>query len=108
MTLQYKLILLHDIKDIYEDKKNISENRSSLLTCYIPASYTGVQDLNLGTETSYDVRSEVLTAVKMSMFVSSVVTPCSLVGRYKRFDPTKRWCLPTNHGVTTVDTVCGE
>jgi hypothetical protein len=37
------------------------------------------------------MRSVVLTAVKMSMLVFWVVTPCGLVGRYQRFRGT--YCL---------------
>jgi hypothetical protein len=32
-----------------------------------------------------DLRYEVLTAVKMSMLVFSILTPCGFVGRYQRF-----------------------
>jgi hypothetical protein len=38
----------------------------------------------------YDLRSEVLTAVKMSMLVFWVVTPCGLVNGYQRFGGTYR------------------
>jgi hypothetical protein len=34
------------------------------------------------------VRSDVLTAAKMSMLVFWVVTPCGLVGRYQSFGET--------------------
>jgi hypothetical protein len=37
------------------------------------------------------MRFEVLTAVKMSMLVFWVVTPCGLVGRFQRF--RKTYCL---------------
>jgi hypothetical protein len=38
-------------------------------------------------------RSEVLTAVKMSILVFWVVTPCGLVGRYQRFGRAYYLCL---------------
>jgi hypothetical protein len=37
------------------------------------------------------LRFEVLTALKMSILVKWVVTPCGLVGRYQRFGGT--YCL---------------
>jgi hypothetical protein len=40
---------------------------------------------------SYCVRSEVLTALKMTMLFFWVVTPCGLVGRYQHFGET--YCL---------------
>jgi hypothetical protein len=38
--------------------------------------------------TEPNVRYEVLTAMKMSMFVFWVVTPCGLVSRFQRFGET--------------------
>jgi hypothetical protein len=37
------------------------------------------------------MRSEVLTAVRMSILVLWIVTPCGLVGTYQRFGET--YCL---------------
>jgi hypothetical protein len=67
------------------------------------------------------LRFQVHMAVKMSMLVFWVVTPCGLVGRYQRFggtyrlhlqgwrrrqyDPPKGWYAPMSpHGVTTQKT----
>jgi hypothetical protein len=60
------------------------------------------------------MRSEVLTAVKMSMVVLSVVTQSGFVGEYQRFGGTYCVCLqgcssetlllPSLHGVTTQET----
>jgi hypothetical protein len=59
------------------------------------------------------MRFSVLTAVNMSMLVYWVVTPCGLVGRYKRFGGT--YCFHLLDAVstqkTTIDniwTVTGE
>jgi hypothetical protein len=48
----------------------------------------------------FHVRFEVLTAVKMSMLVFWVVTPCGLVRRYQRFGET--YCLQLLY----METVC--
>jgi hypothetical protein len=64
------------------------------------------------------INFEVLTAVKMSMMVFWIVTPCGLVGslysnvseehtpwRWRRYVSPKRWYPPTSlHGVTIQDT----
>jgi hypothetical protein len=55
------------------------------------------------------MRCDVLTAVKTSMLVFCVVTPCGLIGRYQRFGDT--YCfhlqclLSSQYGVTTQNTI---
>jgi hypothetical protein len=44
-----------------------------------------------------DLKLQVLTAVKMSILVIGVVTPCVLVGGYRRFGGT--YCLHLQGGV---------
>jgi hypothetical protein len=56
------------------------------------------------------MRFEVLTAVKMSMLLFWIVTPCGLVGRYQGFGGTycfhlQGWYLPAGpHGISTQKT----
>jgi hypothetical protein len=75
----------------------------------IPTPYTGVQAINLGTETGCGVIFEILREVKISMLVFSAVTQFRLVGRYQRFILSKPWYLPASNGVTNqkinIDTV---
>jgi hypothetical protein len=61
-------------------------------------------------------RFEVLTALKMTMLLFSVVTLCGLMGRYHCFSPEdgnrmnlEHWCLPAcPHSVTAQKDIIAE
>jgi hypothetical protein len=67
---------------------NLVSSLFLLLTCYISVRMPfPTQHKFLLTYMRFDV----LTAVRMSMLLLWVVTPCELVGRYQRFGET--YCL---------------
>jgi hypothetical protein len=67
-------------------------NVNQQVTPHVSASDRRPPEINaLTCETEDNIKFEVLKMVKKSMLVFWVVTPCGLVGRYKRFAGTN--CL---------------
>jgi hypothetical protein len=71
--------------------------RCFLLPCHLCEFYENNRVVTFICRNVYNscscVGFEVLTSVKMSMFVFWVVTPCGLVGRYHRFGETYHFHL---------------